>query len=557
MTTVSYRSVRPSLPLALSSLSLAAPLRSLSLAALSSLALAAPPRPEALGAHLSLASLLVASLAALVGAQGVQRPMGPAMLEQANQAYTCPDWFDFTTGAQMATPFQLEPALVGPGTAWPDGTVQMAFARFSLPLGNEFSDLVNYNASIVDDNNYSPGPNTLGYAWGLANMGGQAPSGFIVNMIQAQFPAPFFTLAPSPPTNFFWLVVTYNGVRNATNNPFPPRICVVDNGVIVTVQNPFRAENGYDYFFRPNAAAPWQQAPIQTLGGAYMALNMPFPTPSATPSTTASGTTSRSASATRSSVATGTTTVTASMSATMSSTTSSTATATSTMTPSPSPWPSNVTQTLAVAAPPDVGAIAGGAIGGILGVVALGFLALFCMRASANGEGFWAARAVFGPKQEKDRSIKARIESRRNSLKGVEAPAGHYAAKIPKGMEDKGLGDMASIYDQVYGDKPADPEAAAAAAAAAAREAAARADTLRQLAEARDLMSAGSFRVAGIEEAPAPAPAPASAGVAARAKQSFGPTQSKRGVAVEDVRVVANPAAGLSAEEIDEAARRI
>ena len=49
----------------------------------------------------------------------------------------------------------------------------------------------------------------------------------------------------------------------------------------------------------------------------------------------------------------------------------------------------------------------------------------------------------------------------------------------------------------------------------------------------------------------------ASAGVAARAKQSFGPTQSKRGVAVEDVRVVANPAAGLSAEEIDEAARRI
>ena len=95
-------------------------------------------------------------------------------------------------------------------------------------------------------------------------------------------------------------------------------------------------------------------------------------------------------------------------------------------------------------------AIAGGATAALLLLVGTLFAVFVLLPQFRAGTGLWASRAGHGkPRQEKDRSLARRLEVRRNSLKGVAPPAGHFSSKLPGAMPAAALADMASAYDEV------------------------------------------------------------------------------------------------------------
>jgi hypothetical protein len=483
-------------------------------------------------------------------------PGPPWVQEGSDTGYCAGPAYGMAPGSSVASAFVLESPLNDPAQ-YPKGG-EVAFATVAVRLNGAL--VSDFNLSICADmppDQYEPCGVTESFAWFLE--AGPVKSGYTT--FTASFPFPWFKFQYTPARgnrDVRWLVLKYAPAAATVT----PDVCIGDALMRCTAGcTAMEYDNNEKFFFRlSDSQQVWTQSTDPNNHGVMFALFQPSPTPSASATATATRTSSATATSTRTSTATKSATASASATATASTSSSASATgsasasasasATATMTStSTATTNATVADGAAAAAPPPVALIAG-ASAALLLLVLGGALFSYCVLLPhyRAGTGPWQGRMRQGPKQYKDRSIARRLEVRRDSLRGIAPPKGHYASKLPEALRADALASMASAYDEVYGaGVSSDPAAAAASAAAAAAAASAAAAANEGLGRPAPLAAAAAAPAAS----PAPAPAsPAGSGTAAEwgsrrglSKSRFGPTQLGG-----DARSTVNPAAlGVSA----------
>ena len=375
----------------------------------------------------------------------------------------CSDVFNFSYGRQVASTFALIANKVGQGTPFPDGTVIMSFAQITIFSNFYSGDLSNFNVSLYNSDIAGTVPTTeISKAYLLGNEGcnNNAPSWANNNkvcLITVYFPVPYPRISPirgNPDRNQnYWIVVSFEGQYNPsqTQEYQWPLLCMVQTGEPYSIQDPVALNNFIGYVYRSDGSSSWLPTrPDYASGGMYLSLFGPEPSPSATRSSTATGSATAAATLSASSSARASTSAVGSSSATL----SATATSTTTSTPTNS---INITTTLASAAAPDNTTIIAGSISGVLFGLVCGVSFFFLARQYRNGEGLFKNKARYGPKQEKDRSLSAKVENQILKLRGVAQPPETRAAKIPNELDPKSLSSIADAYDMVYGDSSSAP----------------------------------------------------------------------------------------------------
>ena len=374
----------------------------------------------------------------------------------------CYDVFNFSYGRQVASTFELVSNDVGPGTPFPDETVIMSFAQITIISNFYTVDLSNFNVSLYNSDTAGTVPTTeISKAYLLGNEGcnNNAPSwasGNQVCLITVYFPVPYPRIGPiraNPDKNQYWIVVSFQGQYNPSQTQeFQwPLLCMVRTGEGYNANVPVVAINSDKYVYRSDGSSSWLPTrPDYASGGMYLSLFGPEPSPSATKSSTATRSATAAATLSASSSARASTSAVGSSSATL----SATATSTTTSTPTNS---INITTTLASAAAPDNTTIIAGSISGVLFGFVCGVSFFFLARQYRNGEGLFKNKARYGPKQEKDRSLSAKVENQILKLRGVAQPPETRAAKIPNELDPKSLSSIADAYDMVYGDSSSAP----------------------------------------------------------------------------------------------------
>jgi hypothetical protein len=369
----------------------------------------------------------------------------------------CYDVFNFSLGNQVASTFVLEKYDVGPGTPFPDETVIMSFAQITIFSNTYSSDLSNFNVSLYSADVTGNTPTSeISKAEKLVSEGCAYPppvwyAGNTFCLITVYFPVPYPRIGPIRPTpdkNQYYLVVTFTGLLNPTQTQIYqwPLLCMTKTGENYQPNNPTVALNGDRYIYRTSGSPSWQQYPADyASGGIWYGLYGPEPSPSATKTNTPTKSSSAFAtnSATRS--ANPTTSAVGSYSATM----TPSATSTTTCTPTNS---LNITIGANTVSAPDNTPIIAGSITGVLFGLFCSIACFFLARQYRDGVGLFKNKARFGPKQEKDRSLSAKVENQILKLRGVSQPSSSHAAKIPTELDQKSLSSIADAYDLVYGE---------------------------------------------------------------------------------------------------------
>ena len=372
---------------------------------------------------------------------------------------SCYDLFNFSLGNQVASTFELQANDVGPGTPFPDETVIMSFAQITIFSNTYSSDLSNFNVSLYSSDVTGNTPTSeISKAYKLESEGcvfvSSATPWYIGNkicLITVYFPVPYPRIGPirpNPDVNQYYLVVTFTGQLNPSQTQIFqwPLLCMTKTGENYQTNNPIVALNTDKYIYRTSGSTAWQPKPIDYFsGGIWYGLYGPEPSPSATRSSTATKSSSAFAtnSATRS--ANPTTSAIGSYSATM----TPSATSTTTCTPTNS---LNITiGANTVSAPDNTPTIILSLTGVLSGLMCI---LVYCIlaRQYRDGVGLFKNKARFGPKQEKDRSLSAKVENQILKLRGVSQPSSSHAAKIPTELDQKSLSSIADAYDLVYGE---------------------------------------------------------------------------------------------------------
>jgi hypothetical protein len=399
---------------------------------------------------LTLSSILVTSVNSFTPTNKYLVPVDAAGL-------SCYDLFNFSLGNQVASKFELEANEVGPGTPFPDETVIMSFAQITLFSNTYSSDLSNFNVSLYSSDVTGNTPaSEISKAEKLLSEGCtyNPPTWYIGNkvcLVTVYFPVPYPRIGPirpNPDVNQYYLVVTFTGQLNTAQTQIFqwPLLCMTKLGENYQPNNPTVALNGDRYIYRTSGSTAWQPKPIDYFsGGIWYGLYGPEPSPSATMSSAATKSSSAFAtnSATRS--ANPTTSAIGSYSATM----TPSATSTTTCTPTNS---LNITIGANTVSAPDNTPIIAGSITGVLFGLFCSIACFFLARQYRDGVGLFKNKARFGPKQEKDRSLSAKVENQILKLRGVSQPSSSHAAKIPTELDQKSLSSIADAYDLVYGE---------------------------------------------------------------------------------------------------------
>jgi hypothetical protein len=397
---------------------------------------------------ITLSSILVTSVNSFTPTNKYLVPVDAAGL-------SCYDLFNFSLGNQVASKFELEANVVGPGTPFPDETVIMSFAQITIFSNSYSSDLSNFNVSLYSSDVTGNTPTSeISKAEKLVSEGCtfNPPtwySGNKICLITVYFPVPYPLIGPiRPDANQYYLVVTFTGLLNPTPSQIYewPLLCMTKLGENYQPNNPTVALNGDRYIYRTSGSSAWQRYPTgYASGGIWYGLYGPEPSPSATMSSTATKSSSAFAtnSATRS--ANPTTSAIGSYSATM----TPSATSTTTCTPTNS---LNITIGANTVSVPDNTPIIAGSITGVLFGLFCSIACFFLARQYRDGVGLFKNKARFGPKQEKDRSLSAKVENQILKLRGVSQPSSSHAAKIPTELDQKSLSSIADAYDLVYGE---------------------------------------------------------------------------------------------------------
>jgi len=374
----------------------------------------------------------------------------------------CYDVFNFSYGRQVASSFSLEINDVGPGTPFPDETVIMSFSQITIIKNFYSNDVSNFNVSLYNSDSAGTVPTVeISKANLLVNEGcnNNAPSWFPgaqVCLITVYFPVPYPRIGPIrvfPDKNQYWIVVSFEGQYNPTQvQEFQwPLLCMVRTGASYNPNIPVVAINQDRYDYRVDSASSW--LPFRsdyTSGGIYYSLFGPEPSASATK--TSSATRSMSAAATSS--ASLSALASQSAAGTYSATQSATATSTTTSTPSNS---LNITAASVTAPENNNTAAIAGSISGVLVGLVCGAACFFLARQYRDGVGLFKNKARYGPKQEKDRSLSAKVENQILKLRGVATPTVVNASKIPDQFDPKSLSSISDAYDMVYGDASSAP----------------------------------------------------------------------------------------------------